>query len=150
MNERERAALPRRHLLAMLATLALLACAPPLLASPARAAAASTPAPGSALRRELLQAVKAHLGLRSSFKLSALKVAGDWAWFEGTEVLAVAGDALQETDLTVQALLRREQGRWKVDLLWSLPQDDVAPHARFAAQLRQRRIEHRLPDELFD
>lgn len=118
---------PRRH--ALLACMGLLlACALglPLTApgAPADTATSShTPAPGSPERRALLDALRAELrrwqGLDAIFVVDWMKVANGWAW---AQVRPQSRDGLSHYE-DVSALLRFEQGHWRVLELVG-PEDD--------------------------
>lgn len=120
-----------------------------LLADVAGAAEALTPPPGSPLRLALIDAVRAELVIRSKFNVARITIAGDWAYFEGTEIVPLAGGEWQETDQTVNALLQKSAAGWRPALLWSLTREDVYPRARFESQLNGLRQTHHLPDALF-
>jgi hypothetical protein len=112
-----------------------------LLAQPSTAAAKPvTPAAGSAVRRGGLDAIRASLGIRSRFEVSHFLVSGRWAFVVCNEVVEADGE-LQETDLSVSALLRRDDARtsrWQVVELWALPEDGERPYRQFAARVRSR------------
>ncbi len=128
------------------------AAAPPTTATaeaptpPARAAA-SHPAPGSPLRKALLDAVRAKLGTTAEFKVARLAVVGDLAYFEGQEHRA--------NGRAVAALLHQTGGVWTVEDLASAAV--ASPAADPAHDLRERlqRPQHpgdasrKLPGEFF-
>lgn len=104
------------------------------LASANGAAEYTTPPPGSPERTAQLDAVRAALHLDSKasrFKVLHLRRAGNWAYFEGNEVVPLEGREWQETDLSAKVLLAQGKVGWRVVLLWSLPQDDTYPLRRF-------------------
>ncbi len=118
----------------------------------ANGAAPTTPPPGSPQRAALLDAVRAALGLNpraSRFKVSHLRSAGNWAYFEGNEVVPLDGREWQETDLTVKALLAHGKGGWRVSLKWTLPGDDTHPLRRFERQLADKRDQDKIPEGIF-
>jgi len=113
------------------------------------AAGVSVPAVGSPARTAILDAVRSELRLASDggsrFKVFHLKTAGAWAYFEGNEIVHVAGREWQETDLTVKALLREEDGRWRVRALWSLPGNERLPLRQFERRIGDLRARWQLP-----
>ncbi|WP_374692584.1 hypothetical protein [Accumulibacter sp.] len=117
------------------------------------AAGASVPAVGSPARTAILDAVRSELRLArdggSRFKVFHLKTAGPWAYFEGNEIVHVEGREWQETDLTVKALLREEDGRWRVRALWSLPGNERLPLREFERRVGELRLRWQLPAGLF-
>lgn len=116
------------------------------------AAEVTTPPPGSPERIALLDAVRAALGLNpraSRFKVSHLRRAGNWAYFEGNEVVPLDGHEWQETDLTVKALLTQGKGGWRVLLMWTLPGDETTPLRRFERQLAGKRDQDNIPRGIF-
>lgn len=118
------------------------------------AAAAATPAQGSPERKALLDAVRARLKIKSQFKVNHLKAGGEWAYFDGGEVVDAGGGELQETDLSVRALLARKKtaaGKhvWAVVEIWTLPTNDQLSSDAFAARLRRRRGASNIPASIF-
>jgi hypothetical protein len=85
-----------------------------------------TPAPGSAERRAILDALRAELRrwheVEVAFVVDRLRVARDWAWVE-TRPQSPDGQSQYED---VSALLRREQGRWRVLELGVDPDDELS------------------------
>lgn len=145
-----------------LALAALHTCAASAPAATARAAvqatdksaAATTPAQGSPERKALLDAVRARLKIKSQFKVNHLKAGGDWAYFDGGEVVDAGGGELQETDLSVRALLARKKtaaGKhvWAVVEIWTLPTNDQLSSDAFVARLRRRRGASKIPASIF-
>lgn len=106
------------------------------------------PAAGSATRTAILGAVRAHVGVKSRFKVTHVRATDRWAFVRCTEVVD-DGTQLQETDLDVAALLERRGARWAVVDLWSLGANDERPCAPFARRVRQRVKDARLPTALF-
>jgi hypothetical protein len=82
-----------------------------------------------------------------------LKLKGNWAYFHGGEVVDAGEGELQETDLSVKALLERKQinGKplWTVAELWTLPTEDKFPHKNFVARTRRRLKLSRVPAAIF-
>lgn len=118
------------------------------------AAAATTPAQGSPERRALLDAVRARLKIKSQFKVNHLKAGDGWAYFDGGEVVDAGGGELQETDLSVRALLALRKSAagksvWSVVEIWTLPTDDKLSHDSFLARLRRRRGAEKIPAGIF-
>jgi hypothetical protein len=114
---------------------------------------ATAPAQGSAERKAVLDGVRARLKIKSQFKVYHLKVSGDWAYFFGGEVVAAEGE-LQETDLTVKALLARKKGAagkdtWAVAEIWTLPDEERQPFEKFSARVRARRKAENIPADIF-
>ncbi|MEO7966030.1 MAG: hypothetical protein ABIT38_19175, partial [Gemmatimonadaceae bacterium] len=110
------------------------------------------PATGSAERAALLNAVRQSVGNSTQFRVDHLRATPRWAFFSGTEVVPLDNKELQETDLTVQALLERRApttDEWDVVEKWTLPTDDDAPRARFLEHLRARIARDALPKALF-
>ncbi|MCU0811215.1 MAG: hypothetical protein MUE59_09295 [Thiobacillaceae bacterium] len=132
-----------------------------------KAAATHTPPPGPPERTALLGAVRSALRLNpgaSRFNVFHLRRAGNWAYFEGNEVIALDDHSWQETDLTVKALLVHRGSAWRVEVLWTLPGTDSAWRvevlwtlpgtdrfalAAFEQRLATLRQTHHLPGELF-
>jgi hypothetical protein len=130
------------------------AVAPPTRAArQAAGGAATTPAQASPERTALLDAVRARLKIKSQFKVYHLKSGGGWAFFHGGEVVDSGGGKLQETDLSVLALLQRKtvagKAAWYVAELWTLPTDDKLPRDEFARRVRRRRQAGRVPADIF-
>lgn len=116
------------------------------------AAAAHTPPPGTPERTALLGAVRSALRLNpraSRFNVFHLRRAGNWAYFEGNEVISLDEHSWQETDLTVKALLVHSGSAWRVEVLWTLPGNDHFSLAAFEQRLATLRQTHHLPGELF-
>ena len=107
-----------------------------------------TPPTGSASRTAILDAVRAHVRVKSRFKVSHLRASDRWAFVRCTEVVE-DGTQLQETDLDVAALLERRGSRWTVVDLWSLSTNDERPYTPFARRIRQRTKDAHLPTALF-
>lgn len=123
-----------------------------MLASANGAAESTTPPPGSPERTAYLDAVRAALHLDSKasrFKVLHLRRAGNWAYFEGNEVVPLEGREWQETDLSVKALLVKGKAGWGVVLMWSLPRDDTHPLRRFEQQLASKRNHDNIPRGIF-
>lgn len=117
-----------------------------------KAAASHTPPPGAPERTALLAAVRSALRLDrrvSRFNVFHLRRAGNWAYFEGNEVIALEDHSWQETDLTVKALLVRRGSAWRVEVLWTLPGSDRFALAAFEQRLATLRHTHHLPGDLF-
>jgi hypothetical protein len=126
------------------------------LASPAqrRAGKTYTPAAGTPERRALLDAVRKKLGIDSQFKVYHLSVNGDWAYFNGGEVVELEGEELQETDLGVSALLRRGKGAagrssWTVVEMWTLPTEEQLSHEEFVKRVFRRQKAENIPLSIF-
>ncbi|HVG30022.1 MAG TPA: hypothetical protein VM864_10015 [Pyrinomonadaceae bacterium] len=113
---------------------------------------ATAPAQGSAERKAVLDGVRARLKIKSQFKVYHLKVSGDWAYFFGGEVVAADGE-LQETDLTVKALLARKgaagKATWAVAEIWTLPDEERQPFEKFSARVRARQKAENIPADIF-
>ena len=71
-----------------------------------------------------------------------LKVAGDWAYFEGND--SVPGNELMETDMTINALLKSVHEHWLVVIYRTLTDDQ-----RFEKSLNQIRQNEGLPKAFF-
>jgi formylglycine-generating enzyme required for sulfatase activity len=107
---------------------------------------ASHPAPGSPLRKALLDAVRAKLGETVEFKVARLAVVGELAYFEGEEH--------KQGGRAVAALLRQTDGAWTVDDLATA--EMTSPDAEVVRDSRQRlqrqlmgAPNRKLPSELF-
>lgn len=117
--------------------------------------AVTTPAQGSPERKALLDAVRARLKIKSQFKVNHLKASDTWAYFDGGEVVDSGGGELQETDLSVRALLARKKtaagkSAWAVVEIWTLPTDDRLSSDAFLARLqRRRRGAEKIPAAIF-
>ncbi len=127
--------------------------ASPALAQGGEAGKAATPAQGSPERKAMLDAVRVRLQLKSQFKVYHLKLKGNWAYFHGGEVVDAGEGELQETDLSVKALLERKQinGKplWTVAELWTLPTEDKFPYKNFVARTRRRLKLSNVPADIF-
>ena len=102
-----------------------------------KAAATHMPPPGTPERTALLGAVRSALRLNpgaSRFNVFHLRRAGNWAYFEGNEVIA---------------LLVCRGSAWRVEVLWTLPGNDRFALAAFEQRLATLRQTHHLPGELF-
>jgi hypothetical protein len=114
---------------------------------------ATTPAQGSPERKAVLDAVRVRLQLKSQFKVYHLKLKGNWAYFHGGEVVDAGEGELQETDLSVKALLERKQidgnPLWTVAELWTLPTDDKFPYKNFVTRARRRQKLSGTPADIF-
>lgn len=141
---------------------ALLGLAAPLLAQrppvrptrPAASRAADTslvrhPVAGIGERAALMDAVRASVRTSSRFKVHDVRVAGRWAFVHATEVVELDDVELQETDLTVMALLQSQgdapRRRWTVVELWTLPTEERRSHAHFARAVRERQEREGFP-----
>ena len=122
------------------------------LAVSQRSDSVRSPAAGSATRTAILDAVRKHVGARSRFKVSHVRMTDQWAFVRCVEVIDDDG-ALQETDLDIAALLQRTgagaAARWRVVDLWSLSANDERPYTPFARRVRERARALRLPVALF-
>ena len=80
-------------------------------------------------------------------------MAGRWAFVRATEVVALDGGELQETDFTVSALLQLPSSAtasaWRVVDYWTLPGEQERPFAEFTRRLQALRRTERLPSALF-
>ena len=103
---------------------------------------AYTPKAGSAERKALLDAVRKRLRMESQFKVGHLMTDGRWAFFRGGEVVPTGEGELQETDLSVAALLERRtvagRAAWAVVEIWTLPTDEKQSYSSFVGRVRQR------------
>lgn len=106
-----------------------------------------TPPPGSADRVALMSALRSELAINSKFVVTHLKVAGDWAYFEGNET--VPGNELMDTDMTINALLKRVHERWLVVIYRTLTDDQRYSYQRFEKSLNQIRQNEGLPKAMF-
>lgn len=87
------------------------------------------PKPGSAERKGIMEAMRAPISKRAGTKVNftgEAKVSGNWARFGGG-VAAADGkpfkeDVADEMELDLFALLRKENGEWKV-LFWAFSGD---------------------------
>jgi hypothetical protein len=140
----------------LLLVVALAALAPPMSAAaqapPSSTVAATTPGAGSPQRTAILDALRRQLKSTSRFKVDHVRVAGRWAFVRATEVVPLDGDELQETDLSVAALLERPAGSttgtWRVSDYWTLPGESERPLTAFRRRVRERMRAERLPAEL--
>ena len=127
--------------------------APALAQSGGAGRAATTPAQGSPERKAVLDAVRAHLKLKSQFKVYHLKVNGNWAYFHGGEVVDAGDGELQETDLDVKALLQLKTAggktSWTVAEIWTLPTDDKLSYKSFVRRARERQKTANVPADIF-
>ena len=127
------------------------------LASPVQRGAGKktyTPAAGTPERKAVLDAVRKKLGIDSQFKVYHLSVNGDWAYFDGGEVVGLEGGELQETDLGVKALLRRGKGAagrasWTVVEMWTLPTEEQLSHEEFVKRVFRRQKAENIPLSIF-
>lgn len=108
---------------------------------------------GSAERAAIVAAVRRSVGNKTKYLIDHLRSTARWAYFSGTEILPLEGEELQETDLSVQALLelRTVDGapRWEVVERWTLPTEDQAPRSAFLHRLRDRTTRDGVPKALF-
>jgi hypothetical protein len=113
----------------------------------------STPGRGSAQRTAILAAIREHLKTSAKFRVDHIRVAGRWAFVRATEVVALDGGELQETDFTVAALLQlpaaSEPSSWRVVDYWTLPGEQEQPLAAFTRRLHVLQRTERLPAALF-
>ena len=114
----------------MLASAAWIAQAPAQGAQPRASDGARTPVAGSGERRLILDALRRQLRSKPTFKVAFVAIAGSHAFVRAGEVVR-DGDALQETDLFIEALLlRRTHGgrsRWQVLEFWNGPWQGALP-----------------------
>jgi hypothetical protein len=103
--------------------------------------AISSPAPGTATRRAVLDALRRRLGSAVTFKVAHLAVTtgktGNIAFVRAGEIVR-DGDAWQETDLFVEALLERSAStrRWRAVAMWNLAESpDRDAHQAFVAKV---------------
>ena len=111
-----------------------------------------TPPHGSAERAAIIDAVRRDVGNSTEYRVDFLRATPRWAYFSGTEVAPLEGKELQETDLSVQALLERRAGGdpgWDVVERWTLPSEEQSPRKRFLEQLRLRIDHYAIPKALF-
>jgi hypothetical protein len=112
----------------------------------------STPGPGSPERAAILDAVRRRVKPSGKFRVDHIRMAGGWAFVRATEVFPLDGGELQETDLTVAALLELPAGSttgwWRIADYWTLPGDQDRPLAEFAKRVRDRLRAERLPAAL--
>lgn len=112
----------------------------------------TTPAAGSKERTAIMDAVRQRLKSTSRFKVDHIRMAGNWAFVRATEVVPAEKDELQETDLTVAALLELPPGSttgwWRIADYWTLPGNDSRPLADFVRNVRARVRAERLPAAL--
>lgn len=103
------------------------------------------PAAGTAARKGVLDAVRRHLRTAALFKVAHLAVSGPYAFVRAGEVVP-DGESLQETDLFVEAMLVRANGRWRVLHLWNLADESESSlHDAFLAKVRRVMREKSLP-----
>jgi hypothetical protein len=109
------------------------------------------PAVGSALRTAILDATRTAVKTTSRFRVHHLRASDRWAYLVATEVVELDDKELQETDLSVEALLEKAKagGPWRVVELWMLPDEDKRPHATFLERVKSRRSAAGIPDRLF-
>jgi hypothetical protein len=112
--------------------------APPAPAWAEQGGPAYTPPPGSAERRDILEALRRQLqdlhGLELVFEVRHLKVKGDWAWLEA-DPRSPDGAGRYEP---VYALLRRQHGRWQVAELPSTEEESPFWQPGYLKTLRAR------------
>jgi hypothetical protein len=117
--------------------------------APSSTVQATTPAAGSRDRAAILDAVRRQVKSTSRFKVDHIRVAGRLAFVRATEVVPLDGDELQETDLSIAALLEQSAdsttGGWRVTDYWSLPDENERPLAGFTRRVRERVRAERLP-----
>lgn len=137
--------------------LALVLCCSLVVCTSAFAQNAHTPAPGSAQRAAIMEALRApakkDLGRTVVFKVDRLRVAGDWAFARVVPTLSDGSEIdysksrfkkrmeLGAFDPQGEALLRMKGGEWKV-VEWVFGATDV-PSAGWADK-------HRFPQSLFE
>lgn len=112
-----------------------------------------TPGPGSKTRTAILDALRERLKMKGRFRVDHIRTYKSWAFVRATEVVELDKGELQETDLTVSALLERsansKQGVWRIVELWTLPDDEKHSMADFLRNIRAKQRAERLPAALF-
>lgn len=112
-----------------------------------------TPGAGSATRTAMLDAIRQRLKMSGKFRVDHIRTWGRWGFVRATEVVELDKGELQETDLTVAALLEMPVGtgtkQWRIAELWSLPDDQAHPMADFLRAIRAKQRAEKLPSSLF-
>ena len=94
------------------------------------------PAAGTPDRKAVLDAVRRHLTTKAVFKVGHFAVSGSYAFLRAGEVVQ-DGENLQETDLFVEALLVRSNGRWRIVHLWNMVDEgEKSFHDAFMAKVQ--------------
>jgi hypothetical protein len=115
-------------------------------------APSATPRPGTREREALIAAVRDHVGLAKGtnrLRVHHLKVSGRWAYFAGNEIVHVQRAEWQETDLSIEALLERDAGHWRVVEYWSLPTEERNPRHAFERRVKDPRERAGIPITIF-
>lgn len=102
------------------------------------------------MRRAILDAVRRSAGTRATFNVAHLMISGDHAFVRAGEVVR-DGDALQEIDLFVEALLRRTRpkaNRWRAIALWNLGTERGTEHDAFVRLVRRHLRDGTIPVDL--
>lgn len=108
------------------------------------------PGAGTRGRERMLDAVRGALQSGARFRVHHLKSDGRFAYFRGTEVVELDLGELQETDLSVEALLERGPGNsWVVLELWAQPNDAERPRDEFMRRVAERRDRGNVAAEMF-
>ncbi|MEO8200074.1 MAG: hypothetical protein ABI679_06080 [Gemmatimonadota bacterium] len=130
--------------------LSLLTLLIPAASASAQRSPIITPPIGSAARRSIMDALRAHLGVESKFQVQHLRMTRRWAYLRAGELADIEGES-QETDLSVAALLEREtsNGRWTVVESWTLPGEQYQSFQEFTRLVRERQARDTIPAGLF-
>lgn len=96
----------------------------------------------------ILDALRQRLNMQTRFKVDHIRMAGVWAFVRATEVVELDKGELQETDLTVSALLelpKADPTKFRVVEVWTLPDEQTHPFTEFIRKVRERVRRERLP-----
>lgn len=112
-----------------------------------------TPGAGSKTRTAILDALRDRLKMKGRFRVDHIRTYNNWAFVRATEVVELDKGELQETDLTVSALLELPAnstiGAWRIVELWTLPDNEKLSMADFMRSVRARQRSNHLPNALF-
>lgn len=112
-----------------------------------------TPGAGSATRTAILDALRQRLKMAGKFRVDHIRTWNRWAFVRATEVVELDKGELQETDMTVAALLELPTGStigsWRIVNLWTLPDEQVHPMKDFLQAIREKQRSEHLPAALF-
>lgn len=112
-----------------------------------------TPGAGSKTRTAILDALRYRLKMNGRFRVDHIRTYNSWAFVRATEVVELDKGELQETDLTVSALLELPANStiaaWRIVELWTLPDNDKLSMADFMRGVRAKQRTNHLPNALF-
>lgn len=101
----------------------------------------------------MLDALRQRLKMSGKFRVDHIRTWRRWGFVRATEVVELEKGEVQETDLTVAALLElpagSKTGWWRIVELWTLPDDQTHPMKDFLTAIRAKQRRENLPAALF-